>query len=159
MSATSRAWIRFGSTVLIVGFLATVTLIGYQRTRGGGSDVGSVDPDEVGLDPTDIAVGLYRGFQHTEYVMGQPAFILNSIRTLSRASGWQEIEGVRLQLFRDGEEGPVVTAESASYNIETREARLDGGIHVEFPSGAFLNTDSGSFDSRRQVFESDAPVL
>jgi lipopolysaccharide export system protein LptA len=159
MSARSRRWIRFGSTVLIIGFLVVVTLIGYQRTRGGGSEVGSVDPDEVGLDPTDIAVGLYRGFQHTEYVMGRPAFILNSIRTLSRASGWQEIEGVRLQLFRDGEEGPVVTAESASYNIETREARLDGGIHVEFPSGAFLNTESGSFDSRRQVFESDAPVL
>jgi lipopolysaccharide export system protein LptA len=159
MSARTRRWIRYASSAAIAGFLIAVTLIGYQRTRHGGGEVGSVDPDEVGIDPTDIAVGLYRGFQHTEYVMGQPAFILNSIRTLSRASGWQEIEGVRLQLFRDGEEGPVVTAESASYNIETREARLGGGIHVEFPSGAFLNTDSGSFDSRRQLFESDAPVL
>jgi lipopolysaccharide export system protein LptA len=159
MSAASRAWIRHGSTLLIIGFLAAVTMIGYQRTRGNGSEIGSVDPEEVGIDPTDIAVGLYRGFQHTEFVMGKPAFILNSIKTLSRASGWQEIEGVRLQLFREGEEGPVVTADSASYNIETREARLDGGIHVEFPSGAFLNTNAGRFDSRRQVFESEAPVL
>jgi lipopolysaccharide export system protein LptA len=145
--------------VVMIGFLIAVTFVGYQRTRRNGTEVGSVDPEEVGIDPADIAVGLYKGFQHTEIVGGQTAFILNSIRTLSKASGWQEIEGVRLQLFQNGEPGPVVTSESASYNIETREARLDGGIHVEFPSGAFLNTDSGSYDHRRQVFRSDAPVL
>jgi lipopolysaccharide export system protein LptA len=154
-----RAWIRHGSSLLIVGFLAALAVIGYQRTRGDGSGVGSVDPNEVGLDPADIAVGLYRGFQHTEIIDGKTAFILNSIRTLSRASGWQEIEGIRLELFRDGEEGPVLTAESASYNIETHEARLQGGIHVEFPNGAFLNTDSGRFEAKRQVFISEAQVL
>lgn len=143
----------------MVGFLLAVAVIGYQRSRGSKSEVGSVDPYEVGIDPTDIAVGLYRGFQHTETVAGQTIFILNSIRTLSRASGWQEIEGVRLQFFSEGEDGPILTAESASFNVETREARLDGGIHVEFPTGAFLNTEAGRFQSRQQVFVSEAPVI
>jgi len=154
-----RAWVRHLTTILIVGFLITVTFIGYQRTRRNGGEVGLVDPHEVGIDPTDIAVGLYRGFQHTETIAGETIFILNSIRTLSRASGWQEIEGVRLQLFREGEDGPILTAERASYNIETQEARLLGGIHVDFPNGAFLNTEAGSFHAKRRVFTTEAPVL
>jgi len=159
MSATGRAWIRYGSTFLIVAFLLTVTMIGFQRTRRTGNGVDSVDPEEVGIDPRDMAIGLYRGFRHTETLMGQTVFILNSLRTLSLASGWQEIEGVRLQLFRDGEPGPILTAESASFNINTRDARLEGGIHVEFPNGAFLITEAGRFQSRQQVFVSEAPVL
>ncbi|MEE4272177.1 MAG: LptA/OstA family protein [Thermoanaerobaculales bacterium] len=156
---SARMWVRHATTVLIVGFLIAVAAVGYQRSRRTGAELGSVDPQEVGIDPTDIAVGLYRGFQHTETVAGQTVFILNSIRTLSRASGWQEIEGVRLELFSKGEEGPVLTAESASFNVETREARLEGGIHVEFPNGAFLNTEAGRFQAKRQTFVSEAPVL
>ncbi len=159
MSAAGRSWIRHGSTLLIVVFLMAVAFIGYQRTRGNGDGVGSVDPGDVGFDVTDIAVGLYKGFGYTETLNGQTVFILNSLRTLSLASGWQEIEGVRLQLFNKGELGPILTAERANYNIETKEARLEGGIHVEFPNGAFLNTEAGRFESRKQVFISEGPVL
>jgi lipopolysaccharide export system protein LptA len=159
VSAAVRAWVRHLSSALIVLFLVVVTVIGYQRTRRDDPGVRAVGPDEVGFDPLDAAVGLYRGFQHTETVSGRRIFILNSIKTLSRASGWQEIEGVRLELFRHGEAGPVVTADHASYNIETREARLAGGIHVEFPDGAFLNTDAGRFEAKSKLFVSEAPVL
>ena len=159
MSAAGRSWIRHGSTLLIVVFLSAVSFVGYQRTRGNGDGVGSVDPGDVGFDVTDIAVGLYKGFGYTETLNGQTVFILNSLRTLSLASGWQEIEGVRLQLFNKGEPGPTLTAERANYNIETKEARLEGGIHVEFPNGAFLNTEAGRYESRKQVFSSEGPVL
>jgi lipopolysaccharide export system protein LptA len=163
MSDAVRGWVRRISAGLIVIFVVAVSIIGYQRTQRGRDGVESVGVDEVGLDIADVAVGLYRGFSHTETLKGQPVFILNSLRTLSLASGWQEIEGVRLQLFRESDEGPVVnavvTAEKASFNIETRDARLVGGIHVEFPSGAFLNTESGEFNARRRYFSSDAPVL
>lgn len=159
MSAAVRVWVRHLTSAMIVLFLVGVTLVAYQRTRRDDPSVPSVGPDEVGFDPLDAAIGLYRGFQHTETVGGRPVFILNSIKTLSRASGWQEIEGVRLELFRHGEAGPVLTADHASYNIETREARLAGGIHVEFPDGAFLNTDAGRFEAGSQLFVSEAPVL
>jgi len=159
MSARTRSWIRHGSTVLIVAFLLTVAVIGYQRTRRNGEGVDSVDTGTVGIDAAGVAVGLYKGFGYTETLNGRTVFILNSLRTLSLASGWQEIEGVRLQFFREGEPGPVLTAESASFNVETKDARLEGGIHVEFPNGAFLNTEAGSFLSKRQAFVSDAPVL
>jgi lipopolysaccharide export system protein LptA len=159
MSANGRSWVRHLTTLLIGAFLLTVTVIGYQRTRQNPDGAGSVDPGTVGFDPTDIAIGLYKGFGYTETLNGQTIFILDSLRTLSLASGWQEIEGVRLQFFREGEPGPILTAERASFNVETKDARLDGGIHVEFPDGAFLNTEAGSFESKTQVFVSDAPVL
>jgi lipopolysaccharide export system protein LptA len=158
MAGSVRLWVRYLTTVLIVGFVIAVAAIGYRRTLEH-NGIEAVTADDVGIDVADVAVGLYRGFQHTEIVKGEPIFILNSLKTLSLASGWQEIEGVRLQFFQDGEEGPVLTAEKASFNIETREARLSGAIHVEFPNGAFLNTETGHFDSKRQIFESDAPVL
>ena len=159
MSATGRSLIRHGSTLLIVAFLLGVAFIGYQRTRRSGEGLGSVDPEDVGFRVADIAVGLYKGFGYTETLNGQKVFILNSLRTLSLASGWQEIEGVRLQLFRKGEEGPVLTAERANYNVETKEARLEGGIHVEFPNGAFLNTQAGRYEPKRQIFTSEGAVL
>ncbi len=159
MSARSRTWIRHGSALLIAAFLIGVTAVGYQRTRRNSDGVRRVDPTDVGFDVADVAIGLYKGFQHTETMSGKPIFILNSLRTLSMASGWQEIEGVRLQLFREGEEGPVLTAEKASFNIDTRDARLEGGIHVDFPNGAFLNTKAGQFLSKQQTFVSEAPVL
>ncbi len=159
MSAAGRSWIRHGSTVLIVAFLVAVAFVGYQRTRRNVDGVGSVDPEEVGFNVADIAIGLYKGFGYTETLNGQTVFILNSLRTLSLASGWQEIEGVRLQLFSEGEVGPVLTAERANYNIETKEARLEGGIHVEFPNGAFLNTEAGRYDSKKQIFVSEGAVL
>ncbi|MGD8441561.1 MAG: LptA/OstA family protein, partial [Holophagae bacterium] len=156
--AALRVWVRHLTTVLIAGFVIAVAVIGYRRTLDH-NEIESVTADDVGIDVADVAVGLYRGFQHTEIVKGEPIFTLNSLKTLSLASGWQEIEGVRLQFFQDGQEGPVLTAEKASFNIETREARLSGAIHVEFPNGAFLNTETGHFNSKRQLFESDAPVL
>jgi lipopolysaccharide export system protein LptA len=159
MSARSRTWIRYGSALLIAAFLVGVAAVGYQRTRHNSDGDRRVDPTEVGFDVADVAIGLYKGFQHTETMKGKPIFILNSLRTLSMASGWQEIEGVRLEFFREGEEGPVLTAEKASFNIDTRDARLEGGIHVVFPNGAFLNTEAGQFLSRQQTFVSDAPVL
>ncbi len=159
MSAVGRAWIRGGSGLLIAAVLVGLVFVGYQRTRRSGHGLGSVDPSDVGFDAKDVAIGLYKGFQHTETMKGRPVFILNSLRTLSLASGWQEIEGVRLQFFRAGEPGPVLTAESASFNIDTRDAKLEGGIHVEFPNGAFLNTRAGRFEAKNQLFISDAPVL
>jgi lipopolysaccharide export system protein LptA len=159
MIGAGRAVIRYTTMVLIVGVLAAIAFVGYQRTRLNGSRDEVVDREAVGIDVADVAVGLYRGFRHTETLRGKPLFVLDSLRTLSLASGWQEIEGVRLQLFREGESGPVLTAERASFNIDTRDARLEGGIHVEFPNGAFLNTEVGRFKSRSQVFESEAPVL
>jgi lipopolysaccharide export system protein LptA len=159
MSASGRAWIRRGSALLIAAFLIGVAAVGYQRTRRSGDGLGSVDPSEVGFDVADVAIGLYKGFQHTETMKGQPIFILNSLRTLSLASGWQEIEGVRLQFFREGEQGPILTAEKASFNIDTRDARIEGGVHVVFPNGAFLNTEAGQFLSKQQIFVSEAPVM
>lgn len=150
---------RRATATLILGFLAAIAFVGYQRTVGNGDGVGKVDPGDVGMGITDVAVGLYKGFRHTETLKGQPVFILNSLRTLSLASGWQEIEGVRLEFFRDGEPGPVLTAERANFNIDTKEARLEGGIHVEFPNGAFLNTEAGSFHAGRRAFVSEAPVV
>ncbi len=158
MTGGARIWVRHVTSLMIAGFLILVAVIGYRRTQEH-NGVATLDPGEVGIDTTELAIGFYRGFRHTETVKGVPVFVLNSLRTLSLESGWQELEGIRLRLFQNGEEGPTVTAERASFNIETREARLTGGIHVEFPDGAFFNTEAGEFDSKSQTFSSAAPVL
>jgi lipopolysaccharide export system protein LptA len=158
--AAGRTWIRYISTALIVVFLAVVAFVGFERTRRNTSNLGAPDPGTVMAGGDDFTVGLYQGLRHTETLGGKLVFVLDSLRTLSLASGWQEIEGVRLQFYHDeGEEGPVLTCERASFNMETRDARLEGGINVEFPNGAFLTTEAGRFESRARRFVSEASVL
>ncbi len=159
MTPTARKWIRHGSTALIVITVAVLVTVGVQRSRRmSGSTRETVVP-EIEQSQDDPAVARYTGFEYVESVAGKAIFALRSIRTLGKSSGWHDIEGVQLQLYDEGRPGPVVTAEGASFNIETRDAELRGPVTVTFPGGASITTASGHFEASSRRFVTDSEVL
>ncbi len=159
MSVASRRWIRRLSALAIVAVLIVVGGLAAQRLRQLKSPVHSVDDDGVARGDGDRAVGVYTGFEFVERVAGKKIFELLSKRTLGLSSGWHEIEGVRLQFYREGESGPVLTCDGARFNIQTRDADLGGSIRIDFPSGASLTTDAGNFEASSRRFTANGEVV
>lgn len=156
MNRNSRAWVRRVTGLLILVVAAVIVSMAVERARRLGRTLPGLD-----LGPIDLverAQNIYEGLDFKETVEGKLIFALASERTIGTESGWHEIEGVRLQLYRDGREGPVLTCDGASFNIQTREARLRGNLSVQFQNGALLSTDAGRFNARGQVFSTDSDV-
>jgi lipopolysaccharide export system protein LptA len=140
--------------LLLVALAVTVS----QRFRKFRTPLTEVDSGDVVSGGGDRAVGVYTGFEYVERVAGKLIFELMSKRTLGLSSGWHEIEGVKLQFYRDGDPGPVLISDGASFNIQTRDARLEGGVRIEMPSGAVLTTDAGKFEASSRRFTANSDV-
>ena len=158
MSVLSRTWIRRLTTSALILLLVALAVTVSQRFRKFRTPITEVDSGEVVSGGGDRAVGVYTGFEYVERVAGKLIFELMSKRTLGLSSGWHEIEGVRLQFFRDGGPGPVLISDGASFNIQTRDARLEGGVRIEMPSGAVLTTDAGRFEASSRRFTANSDV-
>ena len=159
MSVIARRWIRYATAILIVSSVAALVVVGVQRSRSMARPAGNRTPPVAEGEVDDPAVGIYTGFEYVESIAGKAIFALRSLRTLGRSSGWHEIEGVQLQLYDAGVAGPVVTAAAASFNVETRDAELRGPIHVSFPSGGTVTTQSGHFEASSRRFVTDSEVV
>ena len=158
MSQLSRTWIRRLSTAAMILLLAALAVTVSQRFRKFRTPVTEVDRGDVESGGGDRAIGVYTGFEFVERVAGRLIFELMSKRTLGLSSGWHEIEGVRLQFYRDGGPGPVLLSDGASFNIQTRDARLEGGVRIEMPDGAVLTTDAGRFEASSRRFTANSDV-
>jgi len=150
--------VRRLTSVAIVLVLLAMAVVITQRFNRFRTPVARVDSDEVVGQGDDRTVGVYTGFEFVERVAGRLIFELASKRTLGLSSGWHEIEGVRLQFFRDGEPGPVLTCDGASFNIQTRDATLEGSIRIVLPTGAMLTTDAGRFEASSRRFSTKSEV-
>lgn len=159
MNALTRRSIRVVTAALMVVSVAALVAVGVQRSRGMARPASDRSGELADSKPDDPAVGVYTGFEYVETIAGRAIFALRSLRTLGRSSGWHEIEGVQLQLYDAGVAGPVVTAAGASFNIETRDAELRGPIHVSFPGGATVTTESGHFEASSRRFVTDSEVV
>jgi lipopolysaccharide export system protein LptA len=158
MSA-GRLWLRRLTTLLLLLTAMVVATVVVHNARTKITPLIGVNPGKVNGTEGGVTVGVYEGFEVSERVAGKLIFDLSSIRSLGLSSGWQEIEGVRLQLFNEGESTVVVNCDAASFNIKTQDARLRGGVHVEFPNGGFLRTDRGRFDAAGRRFVTDSSTV
>ena len=158
MSLLSRTWLRRLTTTAMILLLVALAVTVSQRFRKFRTPLTEVDSDDVVSGGGDRAIGVYTGFEYVERVAGKLIFELMSKRTLGLSSGWHEIEGVRLQFYRDGEPGPVLISDGASFNIQTRDARLEGGVRIEMPNGAVLTTDAGRFEASSRRFTANSDV-
>ena len=158
MSVSSRNWIRRLTTAAMLLILVALAVTVSQRFRKFRTPVTEVSRGDVESGGGDRAIGVYTGFEFVERVAGKLIFELMSKRTLGLSSGWHEIEGVRLQFYRDEEPGPVLIADGASFNIQTRDARLEGGVRIEMPNGAVLTTDAGRFEASSRRFTANSDV-
>ncbi|GEM_PF-1653621 len=161
MSETARIWIRRITWLAMAATLLIIGVIAVGRSRGLRPRVVQVtSPGTEAGDTTEgRPVGVYTGFQFTESLEGRTVFILQAERTLGLSSGWNRIENVRLVLFDEDGEQVELTCDQARFNQKTRDARLEGAVHVELPGGGFLDSEAGRFDGTRQTFESGAGVV
>ena len=158
MSVASRSWVRRLTSTAIVLVLIAIAVVITQRFNKFRTPVAQVDSEEVAHEGGDRTVGVYTGFEFVERVAGRLIFELASKRTLGLSSGWHEIEGVRLKFYRDGESGPILTCDGASFNIQTRDATLEGSIRILLPSGAMLTTEAGKFEASSRRFATNSEV-
>ena len=142
----------------MVLLLVALAVMVSQRFRKFRTPLSEVDSKDVVSGGGDRAVGVYTGFEYVERVAGKLIFELMSKRTLGLSSGWHEIEGVKLQFYKDGGPGPILISDGASFNIQTRDARLEGGVRIEMPSGAVLTTDAGRFEASSRRFTANSDV-
>lgn len=159
MSNLTRTWLRHASMAMILVIVAAMLFVAVQRVRRMSRPVAGVGAEQMEDGGDDPIRGIYTGFKYVETVAGQLVFVLDSVKTLGKTSGWHEIEGVRLQLFTQGLEGPLLTAEAARFNVDTRDASLVGPVHVEFPDGAMLNTESAHFEAETHRLVAESRVL
>ncbi|MFV2071264.1 MAG: LptA/OstA family protein [Thermoanaerobaculales bacterium] len=159
MSLAARAWIRRLSTAALAIVLIAIVVLIAQRFRKLTKPITEVFGGQLVVEDGDPAVGLYNDFEFVERVADKIVFALTSSRTLGRSSGWHELEGFRLQFYPDGEPGPVLTCEGARFNIQTRDALLEGRVQIEFPDGAVLTTDAGHFEASSHRFTTDSQVF
>ena len=158
MTESSRNWIRRLTTFAMLLMLVALAVTVSQRFRKFRTPITEVSRGDVESGGGDRAIGVYTGFEYVERVAGKLIFELMSKRTLGLSSGWHEIEGVRLQFYRDGGPGPVLIADGASFNIQTRDAQLEGGVRIEMPNGAVLTTDAGRFEASSRRFTANSDV-
>ncbi len=159
MNTSPRAVIRHVTTAAIVILLLATGFLFVQRVGRLKTPLSEVDHDAITREGGDATVGIYTGFEFVERVAGKLIFGLSSARTLGLSSGWHEIEGVRLQFYREGKPGPVLTCDTANFNIETRDARLHGGIQIRMPSGALLTTEEARFEASSRRITTESEVL
>jgi lipopolysaccharide export system protein LptA len=159
MMSTGRAWLRRLTTILLLLTMAAATAIVVHKARTRQKPQIAVSPPQIEGKGSGEVNNVYEDFKVSERVAGRLIFDLSSIRSLGLSSGWQEIEGVRLQLFNEDESSAVVNCDTASFNIKTRDARLRGGVHVEFPNGGFLRTEKGRFDAAGRRFITEAKTV
>lgn len=159
MTAATRRLVRWITGTLIAALLVVTATMVISRLRRPQATLADVAAAEVQRSGSDQVEGIYKGFRYVEKVAGKLVFALRSARTLGKSSGWYDIEGVRLQLYNGGEDGPVVTCQAARFNIENRDALLEGPVHVQFPGGGMLTTAHGRFDAETRSFITDAKVM
>lgn len=159
MGRRTRTWLRRGTALALAVGLAVLVAVAVHRARRLDTPVLGVNPPEGHQEGEGETVARYIEFQYRESDSGRLVFELTSARTLGFSSGWHEIEGVRLQLYDKGQPSGVLTCDLASFNRQTRDARLSGGVHLEFPSGGFLNTERAHFDASSRQMITDTEVL
>lgn len=156
---TTRRLIRYASGAALLLAVVGVVVMAVHRGRILTGRVAALSPERILPGDERDPVSRYSGFEFVERVAGKLIFALDSARTLGFESGWHELEGFRLQLYDDdGSRGPVITCERASFNVDTKDARLEGGIQVGFADGGILTTASGRFDASRRRFETETAV-
>lgn len=163
MKGPVSAWVRRLTAWLMLAGTIAVVALAVRRAREIKmqiAEVGSAGevPAAEGRDEGET-VGVYHGFKYVETVAGQLAFALSSSRTLGLSSGWHEIKNVQLDLYRQGEISGVLTCDGASFNVQTRDARLGGRVQLRLPDGSLITTDKGRFEASTRELVTEAETV
>lgn len=144
--------------VALVG-LALLYWIGKQGSGRGRPEApdaaGSASAGPVSEDPGTIATS--EGFSFEQKVAGRPVFKILGDRFRAASDNRVELEGVGLELYRDGEPYEVV-AQRADWNPGTQEATLEGNVVVSGGDGFSVATQRLELTDQGSRVRSAGPV-
>ena len=128
---------------LLGALLAAVAALGglYWLGRQGAPepDSGAGDATAPAVDAERGAVAASEGFEFEQRVAGRPVFRIAGDRFRAGKEGRVELDGVVLELFRDGEPYQV-RAQSGVYDSETQASQLQGGVEIRGGDGFSMTT-------------------
>ncbi len=156
-------WIRRTTGILLVAMFGVLIFIGVHRYRILKPQLLRLLPDVLSGGPGKAgggtAVGVYKGFEHSESLAGKPVFELRAVETLGLVSGWYSLQGVTLKLFRKDGGVAMLRCDRARFNAKTRAAEMQGSVHLELEDGSFVDASTGRFDPHRRFFRSGGEVF
>ncbi len=138
--------------------LALLYWLGRQGAPGSEPGPGTGD-SAVGAQVGDAAgtIATSEGFEFEQKVGGKPVFRISGDRFRAGADETVQLEGVALELFRDGEPYQVV-ARRADWDPNTHEATLVGNVVVSGGDGFSVSTEQLRLTDRGRIVRSAGSV-
>ncbi len=125
---------RWRNVLLAVLGLVVAALVGlyYVGRRATPSEEGPARSEarSAPVEESADTVAASDAFDFTQTIEGRPVFSLHGDRFQANREGVVDLEGVRLRLYREGQEY-AVAAERARYDGNSQEATLTGGVDLQ----------------------------
>ena len=124
-------------------------------------DAGSPAPRTVTDDPggqidDGSALLVAEGFEYEVIDEGETLFFISADEMVSPAADRFILEGVELRMEDEGDEFYTVSSDRAVYNLESRDATLEGGVVMTGPNGVELRGEAFDLQNSGRVLESKA---
>lgn len=132
--------------ILFVSFVIVIYAFYSERVADSGTvTTDSARPERQGERPRLISYE----FEDTQTVGDRVISRIRAEKTAGFDSGWYTLDNVELDIFREDGSVYTMSAPSAEFNSESKEARAEGGVIVTSRDGLDLRTESITFDGRR----------
>lgn len=151
---------RLRRALLAALLVAVCALAGlYWLGRQGAPEAAPADgnADSLAVDSEPGALAASEGFEFEQKVAGRPVFRIAGDRFRAGKDSRIELEGVTLELFRDGEPYRV-RARNGVYDSETQASRLEGGVEISGGDGFRLRTSAVDLSEGGRELVSSGPV-
>ena len=145
-----RALLAFAALVALG--LAALFYLGRQARP----DLTAGTSRDAARDQGARSVG--RGFDHTVTHEGKPLLRIRGKRDRRDDQGNLTVEEVLISAFQEDGTRYEIAADVATYNLEKREARLTGKVHLAGPEGFTLRSDSLLLRNAGRLLEAEKPV-
>jgi lipopolysaccharide transport protein LptA len=136
--------LRVGLPIVFVAFAALIVLF-YTERRAELARDGVEAPSRGGDQPRLISYE----FEDTQTLGDRVISRIRAEKTVGFQSGWYTLDNVELDIYRESGGVYTMTARSAEFNAESKEAQAEGGVLVTSDDGLEIRTESIVFDGRR----------
>lgn len=132
--------------ILFITFILIIVSFYTERTVQDGDDITTTArPEREGEQPRLISYE----FEDTQTLGDRVISRIRAGKTAGFDSGWYTLDNVELEIYRKNGGVYTLTAPSAEFNAESKEARAEGGVIVTSADGLDLRTEAIVFDGRR----------
>ncbi len=155
---TSRTTlVRRLSAVLLLLWMGVVVGSFLRRQAERKAPAGQVEfgtPANGGDQP----VRVHRGFVYTDSIGVEPNFRIAAQETVEYVSGWFELTGVDVALYRGSEVAYGLTSRSARLHRDRREAIATGDVRLSLAGGVVVGAAGVLLRGQERELESQGPA-